>query len=46
MSDSILIKDGRVIDPGQGIDREVDVLIVDGKISAVSGSSSKSISRD
>jgi dihydroorotase len=46
MTGSILIKDGRVIDPGQGIDREVDVLIIDGKISAVSGNLSKNIPRD
>jgi dihydroorotase len=46
MTGSILIKDGRVVDPGQGIDREIDVLIIDGKISAVSSSLSKSIPRD
>ena len=36
MTDSILITDGRVVDPGQGMDREMDVLIIDGKIAAVS----------
>ncbi len=46
MTGSILIKDGRVIDPGQGIDREIDILIIDGKISAVSSSISKSAPRD
>jgi dihydroorotase len=46
MTGSILIKDGRVIDPGQGIDREVDILIIDGKISSVSGNPSKNIPRD
>lgn len=46
MTGSILIKDGRVVDPGQGIDREIDVLIIDGKISAVSSSLSKSVPRD
>jgi len=46
MSDSILIKDGRVIDPGQGMDREADVLIVNGKISAVSSNLARSITRD
>ncbi len=46
MTGSILIRDGRVVDPAQGIDREVDILIIDGKISAVSGALSKSIPRD
>jgi dihydroorotase len=46
MTGSILIKEGRVIDPGQGIDREIDILIIDGKISAVSNNLSKNISRD
>lgn len=46
MNDSILIKGGRVIDPGQGIDRELDVLIINGKISAVASDLSKSVSRD
>ena len=31
----ILIRGGRVIDPAQGIDRHVDVWIVDGKIAAL-----------
>ena len=44
MTGSILIKGGRVIDPGQGMDREIDVLITDGKISAVSSfTSSKNV---
>src|SRR5437763_1694689 len=30
-----LIKNGRVIDPAQGLDREADVLIVDGRVAAV-----------
>jgi dihydroorotase len=34
-SDSLLIRGGRVIDPSQNLDAERDVLIVDGKISAV-----------
>jgi dihydroorotase len=32
---SLLIKNGRVIDPANGVDRECDVLIVDGKIAQV-----------
>jgi len=35
MSSELLIKNGRVIDPANGIDQECDVLIVDGKIAAV-----------
>ena len=31
----LLIKKGRVIDPAQALDREADVLIVDGRVSAV-----------
>lgn len=31
----ILLKNGRVIDPGRGVDETLDVLIEDGKISAV-----------
>ncbi len=46
MTGSILIKEGRVIDPGQGMDREIDILIIDGKISAVSSNLSKTVSRD
>lgn len=41
MSYSILIKNGRVIDPGQGTDSDLDILIVDGKISEVSKNPSK-----
>lgn len=46
MTDSILIKDGRVVDPGQGLDREADVLIIDGKISSISASTARNIPRD
>jgi dihydroorotase len=35
MSSEILIKNGRVIDPANGIDKECDVLIADGKIVSV-----------
>ncbi len=35
ISDSLLIKGGRVIDPANNIDQIADVLIVDGKIAAV-----------
>jgi dihydroorotase len=35
MPDELLIKDGRVIDPANGVDKECDVLIVDGKIAEV-----------
>ncbi len=43
MSGSILIKGGRVVDPAQGIDAVSDVLIIDGKISAVSKSVPRNI---
>jgi dihydroorotase len=43
MTESILIKNGRVIDPGQGIDSELDLLIVDGKISSLSKTATKAI---
>ena len=46
MTDSILIKNGRVVDPGQGMDREANVLIVDGKISSVSAVPPKSVPHD
>src|SRR5215468_8471157 len=35
MSTSLLIRDGRIIDPAQGIDRVGDLLIADGKIRQV-----------
>ncbi|MHC4489937.1 MAG: dihydroorotase [Planctomycetota bacterium] len=35
MNGKVLIKDGRVIDPANGIDKKCDVLIVDEKIAAV-----------
>jgi dihydroorotase len=35
MSSELLIKNGRVIDPANGIDKKCDVLIVDGKIAGV-----------
>lgn len=35
MSSELLIKNGRVIDPANGIDKECDVLIVDGNIAEV-----------
>jgi dihydroorotase len=35
MSTELLIKNGRVIDPANGIDKKCDVLIVDGKIAEV-----------
>ncbi|MCJ7728739.1 MAG: amidohydrolase family protein, partial [Sedimentisphaerales bacterium] len=35
MNTELLIKNGRVIDPANGIDKKCDVLIVDGKISRV-----------
>jgi len=41
MSNELLIKNGRVIDPANGIDEECDVLIADGKIAQV-GSIDKS----
>jgi dihydroorotase len=31
----LLIKDGRVIDPAQNLDREADVLILDGRVSTI-----------
>jgi dihydroorotase len=31
----LIIKNGRVIDPSQGLDREADVLIVDGHVAAI-----------
>ncbi|MHC4738194.1 MAG: dihydroorotase [Planctomycetota bacterium] len=37
MSSELLIKNGRVIDPANGIDRKCDVLIVDEKIADVGG---------
>jgi len=35
MSSELLIKNGRVLDPANGIDKKCDVLIVDGRISQV-----------
>jgi dihydroorotase len=35
MSSELLIKNGRVLDPANGVDKKCDVLIVDGKISQV-----------
>jgi len=35
MSSELLIKNGRVIDPANGVDRKCDVLIVDGRIADV-----------
>jgi len=35
MADELLIKNGRVIDPANGVDKKCDVLIVDGKIAKV-----------
>ena len=35
MNNELLIKNGRVIDPANGIDKRCDVLIVDGKIAEV-----------
>ena len=35
MADQLLIKNGRVVDPANGIDKKCDVLIVDGKIAEV-----------
>jgi len=35
MNSELLIKNGRVIDPANGVDKECDVLIVDGKIAVV-----------
>jgi len=37
MAAELLIKNGRVIDPANNIDKECDVLIVDGKIAEVGG---------
>ncbi len=35
MADQLLIKNGRVVDPANGIDKKCDVLIADGKIAEV-----------
>ncbi|HLB22465.1 MAG TPA: dihydroorotase, partial [Dehalococcoidia bacterium] len=35
MTDRIIIRHGRVIDPATGLDRTADVLIEDGRIAAV-----------
>jgi dihydroorotase len=35
MSSELLIKNGRVIDPANGVDRKCDVLIVDGKVARI-----------
>jgi len=35
MVDELLIKNGRVIDPANGVDKKCDVLIVDGKIARI-----------
>jgi len=40
---SILLQNGRVIDPGNGFDQKADVLVVDGMITAVSKSGGKII---
>ena len=37
MPSELLIKNGRVIDPANGIDKKCDVLIIDGKIAEVGG---------
>ena len=37
MDSELLIKNGRVIDPANGIDKVCDVLIVDEKIAEVGG---------
>ena len=37
MNSELLIKNGRVIDPANGVDKKCDVLIVDGKIAEVGG---------
>jgi dihydroorotase len=37
MSSEILVKNGRVVDPANGIDKECDVLIIDGRIAEVGG---------
>jgi len=37
MTSELLIKNGRVIDPANGIDKKCDVLIIDGKIAEVGG---------
>ena len=42
MSSELLIKNGRVIDPANGIDKKADVLIVDGKIAEVAKENQKS----
>jgi dihydroorotase len=42
MNSELLIKNGRVIDPANGIDKKCDVLIADGKIAEV-GSINKSV---
>jgi len=46
MTNSILIRNGRVIDPGQGMDSDLDILIIDGKISEISKKITKSLPRD
>ena len=35
MKSELLIKNGRVIDPANGVDRQCDVLIVDGRFAGV-----------
>jgi len=42
MNDELLIKNGRVIDPANGIDEKCDVLIADGKIAEVGGKTQNS----
>jgi len=46
MTGSLLIKGGRVVDPGQGLDSESDILIIDGRIASVSRSPSKEVPRN
>ena len=35
MNNELLIKNGRVIDPANGIDKKCDVLVVDGEIARI-----------
>ena len=41
--DSILIKGGRIVDPGQGVDRVADLLVADGVVGPLDGGQTDSV---
>jgi dihydroorotase len=43
MTSDLLIRNGRVVDPAQGLDQISDILVIDGKVAAVSKAITKSV---